>query len=278
MHKDGVIGIAIDEKQNQIYTIGNDKQFKATDIQTSTNHWETVVGTGKLTCMKYDSKRNRTIILNSIGEFFIYSTIDKAPKLVNKFSFGVRESFKNIILDNNGEYFLTCILIVTIGSTQGTISFINIAEPGKEKLIKEMTSFKGVKNSTCIELRPSRMEAIIGYESGKVIMWQTQNSNISGIVYYYPVAVFTAYDKEIVHLQWSENDQILYTTGLDKQPHTSLSNNKFTIWKFPEEWYSIIYQESDKLFPSLDIEEVKAGTIINTEDKKERDIDRKSVV
>lgn len=56
---------------------------------------------------------------------------------------------------------------------------INVMSPGQEKLIKETVTLKGPKDPSCVGWRGSEGETIVGYESGKVLVWRTQYSRVS---------------------------------------------------------------------------------------------------
>jgi WD40 repeat protein len=183
LHKDGVKGIAINEELKVFYSIGGDKRIKVTEVETKNIHWQSEVNSAKFTCMKLDDKNKRLFVLNNVGEFEMYSVKEKIPVLIDRFSLGVKELFVDVILDIHQEYLLACtFLSLTIDSTPGTIKMINVASPGKEMLIKEVVTFNGPKNPCCIGWRGSEAETIVGYEGGKVFVWDTQFSRISCIV------------------------------------------------------------------------------------------------
>jgi len=67
------------------------------------------------------------------------------------------------------------MLILNIGSFGSSIKMINV---DNEKLVREVISFKGPKDSQCIGYRRNEGENIVGYKNGKVIVWNELSSNI----------------------------------------------------------------------------------------------------
>jgi len=252
LHKDGVNEIAINEELKLFYSIGGDKRLKVTEIESQKIHWESEVSSTKLTCMKLDDKSKRLFVLNNMGEFWMYSVAEKVPALIDKFSLGVQENFADVLLDINQQYLLSCTPFnKLLDSTAGTIKIINVSSPGKEMLIKEVVSFNGPKNPCCVTWRASEAETIVGYEGGKVFVWDTRFSRISCMVLLIVLAVFTPYDKSITKVQWGHDMQLLYTTGSDNIPlHKGNVDNSFKAWKLPSMWHRVIFQGGDKILPS----------------------------
>jgi len=239
LHKGRVFGVAIDRERDQLYTIAEDKKLNATDMLYQKTHTMCLVGTTDLTALEYDSENKRLLVLNASGEVFIFSVIDKAPKVVKQLALGSNQLLRGIHADIEHNFLFTCIFLVYMtfilkGAYEGTITMLDISVPGKEKLVKVLGTFKGQEKARCLEWRPSKVEVIVGHENGRVVIWQTQYGAMTHI--------FEPHKDAITKLQWDEKNQILLTAGKDKS---------LKIWKFPERWYPFIWMDPEKPKPKF---------------------------
>ena len=72
-HSARVMGISFDDKKGYIYSIGEDKRFKISDINYLENITDMTIGASPLKFMIFDAAENRIFIANGAGEVYIYS-------------------------------------------------------------------------------------------------------------------------------------------------------------------------------------------------------------
>lgn len=105
------------------------------------------------------------------------------------------------------------------GTFGGMISILELGVPGKEKLIKELSSFNANIKIRVVRYFTKRHELIIGDSSGRVIIWSIATGE--------PVYAWKAHEDEITQMQFDDTNLNLITSSKDKL---------FRIWKLPEAW------------------------------------------
>ena len=102
------MGVVIDSERNQLFSIGNDKKLKVTDLNYQKTHTEIVAGYHPLTCLQYDVESKRLYVTNTAGELFIYSVMDKAAGLVKQMILGSVTALRGLAIDFPRNYVFSC--------------------------------------------------------------------------------------------------------------------------------------------------------------------------
>ena len=110
----------------------------------------------------------------------------------------IREAY----LDNINNLFFT-------GSVNGFITIMNLGEPGKERLVTEMSSFSigKMKIRVCVG-NPKSNELITGDEVGRVTVWSLKTGK--------PIYLWEAHPKSAITQMWLQTEfNLLWTGGKD---------------------------------------------------------------
>lgn len=96
---------------------------------------------------------------------------------------------------------------------------LNLGQPGKEKLISEISYFGGNVEIRVVRYDSNRNELITGDQGGKVIIWSLKSGQ--------SIYAWQAHASAITQMHYDESKRVLLTTSKDK---------KVTFWKFPQDW------------------------------------------
>ena len=216
-HTDRVMGLALDSETSILYSCSTDKTFYVTDLQ-SDNYDRMVITTGNsgYTNLIYDPENKRLFLTNEEGEFSIYSTVAYPPILVKSLMTSSNSCIRAAYLDNINKLFFT-------GSVNGNINIMNLGEPGKERLVTEMTSFSiGKMKIRVCATNPKSNEIITGDQVGRVTVWSLKTGK--------PIYLWEAHPREAITQMWFQSEyNLLWTGGKDKI---------INIWQLPEKWVS----------------------------------------
>jgi hypothetical protein len=134
------MGIAFDPKSGYIYSCSTDKKFTITEINYQENVFDIAVGTHGFTNLVYDKKNERFFLSNEVGVVFVYSV--QGPNLLSSVQTSAKASIRGFHVDYKKFYIFTA-------SLAGRIGVLELGLPGKERFIKEITSFSANKKVTC---------------------------------------------------------------------------------------------------------------------------------
>lgn len=163
-HSDRVMGIAIDSKKGNAYSCSTDKKFIISDINYQESFTEIAVSSHGFTNLIFDKRNERVFLTNEVGVFSAYSTNTTCPILLTTIQTKTKNSIKGIHIN------YTKSLIFT-GSMDGIISVLDLCTPGKERFIKEISSFESKMKIREIVHNSKNNELILGDENGKITIW-----------------------------------------------------------------------------------------------------------
>lgn len=135
-HTGRVMGIAFDFKTGYIYSCSSDKKFIVSEINFQESITEVTIGSHGFTNLVCDKKNERLFLSNEVGVVFVYSYSTYPPTLLNTIQTSSKESLRGIHVDYRKFYIFTA-------SQQGKICVLELGHPGKERFIKEVTTFGG---------------------------------------------------------------------------------------------------------------------------------------
>jgi len=108
LHKGRVIGIVVDKEQGQFYSVGNDKRLKVTSLSHQKTTAEFSLGNNLMSCIGHDIKHKRLIILNEVGELYLFSIINKTPAFIKQLSLENVKRIRNLSMDIEHDGFFAC--------------------------------------------------------------------------------------------------------------------------------------------------------------------------
>ena len=135
-HKDRVMGIAFDHKTGYIYSCSSDKKFIVSEINYQESVTEVTLGSHGFTNLVFEKKNERIFLTNEVGVVFVYSTANFPPTLVNSVQTSSKSAIRGLHIDFKKFYIFT-------SSIEGKICLLDLGLPGKERFIKEITTFGG---------------------------------------------------------------------------------------------------------------------------------------
>ena len=239
-HTDRVMGLAVDSKNNYMYSCSTDKTFYATELSKSKINILVNISNAGYTNLEYDKEGKRIFLTNEIGELSIYSLMTFPPSLVRNLQTSSLSSIRAFHIDKKNGYIFT-------GNVGGKICIMNLPPKNKEQLMSEISNF-GVgemKIRVCTS-NPDNLEIMTGDESGRVVIWSLKIGK--------PIYLWQAHDSAITQIQYQPEERLLWTGGKDL---------RIKLWKLPEKWVS----EEVDLF---DKEEKYAVTAKMSEEKIEK--------
>lgn len=213
-HQGMVSGVAYDSKAGYMYSCGRDKKLVAAEINYLDVPTEVYESLSEYTKMIYDKKNCRLFMGNQAGEIDVFVTTMYPPTLVNTVVTSSEEAITDIIIDYKNCHIFT-------SSTSGVICVLDLSVPGKEKHIKEISSFEGEDSLKSIAFDPNSRELIVGDKSGKIIIWNLKTGQ--------PVFVLDAHSKAIDCMFYDIDNKIILSGGAD---------NTLKSFKLPEKWIS----------------------------------------
>ena len=238
-HKNRVMGLAIDAKNNYVYSCSTDKTFYATGLFNSKTN--ILINTSKAgyTNLEYDQEAKRIFLTNEIGELSIYSLQTFPPILVRNLQTSSLSSIRAFHIDRKNGYIFT-------GNVGGKICIMNLPPKGKEQLMGEISNFGiGEMKIRVCTTNPENLELMTGDESGRIVIWSLKIGK--------PIYLWQAHDSAITQIQYQIEERKLWTGGKDL---------RIKLWKLPEKWVS---EEVD----TFDKEEKYAVTAKMSEEKLE---------
>ena len=242
-HTNRVMGLALDPNTMNLYSCSTDKSFHVTNLKNE-NFTNILVhlNTSGYTNLVFESKYNRIFLTNEEGEISIYSTESYPPNLVRDFKISANSCIRAIYLDSFNNYIFT-------GSVNGVISIINLGEPGKERLITEMSNFTMGKMKIRVCVGNSKTnELITGDEVGRVTVWNLKTGK--------PIYLWEAHPKSAITQMWLEEKfNLLWTGGKDMH---------INVWELPDKWVS---NEAEN-YETNEIKNITAKMVENKLEKK----------
>ena len=253
-HTNRVMGIALDAKNNFLYSCSTDKAFYITDLKAPKINMLINTSHSGYTNLEYDSENQRLFLTNETGEISIFSASSFPPIMVRNLQTSSLSSIRAFHIDTKNKYIFT-------GNVGGKICVMNLPPNNKEKLMSERSNF-GVgemKIRVCTS-NPDNLELITGDESGRVVIWSLKIGK--------PIYLWLAHDAAITQIQYQKEERLLWTGGKDL---------RIKLWKLPEKWVSEevdIFDKEEKYSISAKMAEEKIKSQnVNEEDKVDSDDD-----
>ena len=118
--------------------------------------------------MFHDKKNNRLFATNEVGVVSVYSIAQFPPTLLASVQTSDKASIRGLHIDFKKLFIFT-------GSKNGKICILDLGLPGKERFIKEISSFEGNTLIRIIKYHGKRNELITADSGGKIIIWSIKN-------------------------------------------------------------------------------------------------------
>jgi hypothetical protein len=133
------MGISIDSKNGLVYSCSKDKEFVVSEM--SQPHGIQTIASSKhsYTNLTHDKKNNRIFLTNAAAIVYIYTTFDFKYKLLARVSTSARSDIRGLHIDYRKSFIFTA-------GFDGTISILDLGLVGKERFVKEISTFKGDKH------------------------------------------------------------------------------------------------------------------------------------
>lgn len=217
LHSNRIMGLTLDPETMNLYSCSTDKNFYVTTLtEEKTSSLLIHTSTSGYTNLVFDAPNHRIFLTNEEGELSIYSTIIFPPNQVKSLMTSSLSSIRAVYLNSLDKLFFT-------GSVNGLICIINLGEPGKERLVTEMSHFSigKMKIRVCVENMKTN-ELITGDEIGRVTVWSLKTGR--------PIYLWEAHPKSAITQMWLQAESNLLWTG-GKDMH-------IIVWQLPDKWVS----------------------------------------
>ena len=216
-HTDRVMGLGLEPTSLKLYSCSTDRTFCVTDIGIEKN--ESILideGFAGYTNMELDVPNQRIFLTNEAGELIVYSIKVFPPVNTRTLQISSLDPIRAFHVDYRNKYIFT-------GNTGGKICVMNLTEPGKEKMISEISNFGvGQQKIRVCRTEPNNYELITGDQDGRVTIWNLKTGK--------PIYLWEAHPKSAITQMWYQADKhILWTGGKDL---------RIKIWQLPEKWIS----------------------------------------
>ncbi len=222
-HINRVMGIAINN--SLIYSCSSDGKFCVTDMNNIAGIIKICENSYGFTNLYFDKKNNRIFLTNTIGNLYIYLTEIKIPSLVNIIQTHTQDTIRGFDIQLKKNYIFTA-------TNKGNISVLDLGNPGKEKLIKEISYFGGEIEIRIIRYKEENNELITGDQNGKITIWSLKTGQ--------SIFSWKAHENAITQIYYDNEKRILISGSKDKN---------MIFWKFPEQWINeeLIQFENDEI-------------------------------
>jgi hypothetical protein len=163
-HTSRVMGLTYDDQQGYIYSCSSDKKFMVTEFNCISNVSEVAQSNYGYTALIHDKHNERLFLTNEGGVLSVFMTNTYPPNLVNVIQTHTTNCIRGLDIDYHKQYIFT-------GTTKGDISVLDLGQPGKEKLIKEISYFGGNLEIRILRYNPDNHEIYSGDQKGKITVW-----------------------------------------------------------------------------------------------------------
>ena len=213
-HTNRVMGLTYDDQQGYIYSCGSDKKFMMAEYNNIANVTEVAQSTHGYTCLIHDKPNERIFLTNEGGVLSIFMTNTFPPTLVNVIQTHTTNCIRGLDIDFHKQYIFT-------GTHKGDISILDLGQPGKEKLIKEISYFGGNLEIRILRYNPDNHELYSGDQKGKITVWSLKTGQ--------SIYAWQAHSEAITQMRYDRRKKHLLSVGKDK---------KIIYWQIPESWVS----------------------------------------
>ena len=130
-HTSRVMGLSLDDKNGYVYSCSSDKKFMLSDFSNYSSSMEIAQSNFGFTAMIFDKNNDRLFLTDEGGVFRVFLTNTYPPTLVSLIQTHSTSCIRGLDIDFKKQYIFT-------GTNKGNISILDLGNPGKEKLIKEI--------------------------------------------------------------------------------------------------------------------------------------------
>ena len=227
-HNARVMGLAYDPKPGYIYSCGSDRKFILSEINYLSNVTEIAESNAGYTNLQFDKANDRIFLTNEAGILSVFMTNSFPPSLVNVIQTHSTHCIRGLDIDYSKQYIFT-------GTNKGDISILDLGQPGKEKLIKEISYFGGNLEIRIIRYNAIDREIYTGDQKGKITVWSLKSGQ--------SIYAWQAHQEAITQMKYFPNKRQLLSMAKDK---------KIIYWQLPENWVN----DSIKKFQEENIREI----------------------
>jgi WD40 repeat protein len=230
-HTDRVMGLDYDDKKGYIYSCSSDKKFMMTEFNMISNVSEVAFSAYGYTALINDNANERLFLTNEGGVLSVFITNYFPPNLVAVIQTHTTNCIRGLDIDYHKQYIFT-------GTNRGDISILDLGNPGKEKLIKEISYFGGNLEIRILRYNPDNHELYSGDQKGKITVWSLKTGQ--------SIYAWQAHSDAITQMRYDRKKRQLLSVGKDK---------KIIYWQIPDSWIS----DSMKKFEEDSIRQINAS-------------------
>jgi WD40 repeat protein len=198
------------------------------EINYLSNVTEIAESNAGYTNLQFDKANDRIFLTNEAGILSVFMTNSFPPSLVNVIQTHSTHCIRGLDIDYSKQYIFT-------GTNKGDISILDLGQPGKEKLIKEISYFGGNLEIRIIRYNAIDREIYTGDQKGKITVWSLKSGQ--------SIYAWQAHQEAITQMKYFPNKRQLLSMAKDK---------KIIYWQLPENWVN----DSIKKFQEENIREI----------------------
>ena len=244
-HNARVMGLAYDPKPGYIYSCGSDNKFMLSEINYLSNMTEIAQSNAGYTNLEFDKKNERIFLTNEAGILSVFLTNTFPPSLVNVIQTHSTHCIRGLDIDYTKQYIFT-------GTNKGDISILDLGQPGKEKLIKEISYFGGNLEIRIIRFNALDRELYTGDQKGKITVWSLKTGQ--------SIYAWQAHTGAITQMEYNPKTRQLLSMAKDK---------KIIYWQIPDAWV----KDSIKKFQDENIRQINDARAIEKFKKQKENPD-----
>ena len=233
-HTARVMGLAYDGKPGYIYSCGSDNKFMLSEINYLSNITEVAQSNAGYTNLEFDKKNERIFLTNEAGILSVFLTNTFPPSLVNVIQTHSVHCIRGLDIDYVKQYIFT-------GTNKGDISVLDLGQPGKEKLIKEISYFGGNIEIRIVRFNPIDRELYTGDQKGKITVWSLKSGQ--------SIYAWQAHTGAITQMKYFPKTKQLLSMAKDK---------RIAYWQLPDNWV----KDEIKKFQDENIREINDSKAI----------------
>ena len=224
-HTNRVMGLTYDDQQGYIYSCSTDKKFMLAEFNNISCITEIAESAFGYTALLYDKPNQRIFLTNEGGILSVFSTGVFPPNLITVVQTHTSNCIRALDIDFHKQYIFT-------GTNKGDISILDLGNPGKEKLIKEISYFGGNLEIRILRYNPDKHELYSGDQKGKITVWSLKTGQ--------SIYAWQAHSGAITQMRFNRQKKQLLSVAKDK---------KIIYWQIPDSWVNTSVQkfEEDKM-------------------------------
>ena len=227
-HTSRVMGLSLDDKNGYVYSCSSDKKFMLSDFSNYSSSMEIAQSNFGFTAMIFDKNNDRLFLTDEGGVFRVFLTNTYPPTLVSLIQTHSTSCIRGLDIDFKKQYIFT-------GTNKGNISILDLGNPGKEKLIKEISYFGGNLEIRILRYNSDKNELYSGDQKGKITVWSLKTGQ--------SIYAWQAHSGAITQMRYDKKNNRLLSMAKDK---------KIIYWQIPDSWVS----DSVKNFEETKIREI----------------------